>query len=88
MRINYNGWSNRDTWLTNLNIMNTSEIFTSVVNAFKRKCAWQEIEPENKGRRALILRFTIKQYKDLFNDKIDFEKVDYYEILEALEESN
>jgi hypothetical protein len=88
MRINYNGWSNRDTWLTNLNIMNTSEIFTSIVDAFKRKCAWQEIEPENKGRRALILRFTIKQYKDLFIDDIDFEKVDYYEILEALEESN
>ena len=29
MRINYNGWANRDTWLTNLNIMNTSEIYTS-----------------------------------------------------------
>ena len=88
MKINYNGWANRDTWLTNLNIMNTSEIFTSVVDAFKKKCAWQEIEPQNKGRRALILHFTIKQYKDLFIDNIDFEKVDYYEILEALEESN
>ena len=87
MRINYNGWANRDTWLTNLNIMNTSEIFTSVVDAFNRRCAWQEIEPENKGRRALILRFTIKDFEDLFIDDIDFEKVDYYEILEALEES-
>ena len=86
MRINYNGWSNRDTWLTNLNIMNTSEIYTSIVDAFKKKCAWQEVRPEDKGRRALILLFTIKQYKDLFIDKIDFEKVDYYEILEALEE--
>ena len=88
MRINYNGWANRDTWLTNLNIMNTSEIYTSIVDAFKKKCAWQEVRPEDKGRRALILLFTIKQYKDLFIDKIDFEKVDYYEILEALEESN
>jgi len=85
-KINYNGWANRDTWLTNLNIMNTSEIYTTVVDAFKRKCAWQEIEPENKGRRALILLFTIKQFKDLFIDDIDFDKVDYYEILEALEE--
>jgi len=85
-KINYNGWANRDTWLTNLNIMNTSEIYTAVVDAFKRKCAWQEIEPENKGRRALILLFTIKQFKDLFIDDIDFDKVDYYEILEALEE--
>ena len=88
MRINYNGWANRDTWLTNLNIMNTSEIFTSVVDAFNRRCAWQEIEPENKGSRSLILRFTIKDFEDLFIDDIDFEKVDYYEILEALEESN
>jgi len=85
-KINYNGWANRDTWLTNLNIMNTSEIYTAVVDAFKKKCAWQEIEPENKGRRALILLFTIKQFKDLFIDDIDFDKVDYYEILEALEE--
>ena len=88
MKINYNGWSNRDTWLTNLNIMNTSEIYTPILESFNRKCAWQEIKPEDKGRRALILLFTIKQHKDLFNDKIDFEKVDYYEILEALEESN
>ena len=86
MKINYNGWANRDTWLTNLNIMNTSEIYSSIVDAFKRKCAWQEIEPENKGRRALILLFTIKQFKNLFIDDIDFDKVDYYEILEALEE--
>jgi len=85
-KINYNGWANRDTWLTNLNIMNTSEIYTAVVDAFKKKCAWQEIEPQNKGRRALILLFTIKQFKDLFIDEIDFDKVDYYEILEALEE--
>jgi hypothetical protein len=88
MRINYNGWANYDTWLTNLNIMNTSEIYTSIVDAFNRKCAWQEIRPEDKGRRALILLFTIKQFKYLFIDDIDFDKVDYYEILEALEESN
>ena len=86
MKINYNGWANRDTWLTNLNIMNTSELYTPILESFNRKCAWQEIEPEDKGRRALILLFTIKQHKELFNDKIDFEKVDYYEILEALEE--
>ena len=58
-KINYNGWSNRDTWLTNLNIMNTSEIYTSILESFNRKCAWQKIEPENKGRRALVLLFTI-----------------------------
>ena len=88
MRINYNGWANRDTWLTNLNIMNTSEIYTSILESFNRKCAWQKIKPENKGRRALVLLFTIKQFKNLFIDDIDFDKVDYYEILEALEESN
>ena len=86
MRINYNGWANRDTWLTNLNIMNFSEIYSSIMDSFKRKCAWQEIKPEDKGRRALILRLTIKSYKDLFIDKINFSKVDYHEILEALEE--
>ena len=85
-KINYNGWANIDTWRCNLNIMNTSEIYTSILESFNRKCAWQEIEPENKGRRALILRLTIKSYKDLFIDKINFSKVDYYEILEALEE--
>ena len=88
MKINYNGWANRDTWLTNLNIMNTSEIYNSIVDSFNRKCAWQEIKPEDKGRRALILLFTIEQHKDLFKDEIDFDKVHYYEILEALEESN
>tara|TARA_R100000951_G_scaffold115928_1_gene125730 strand:- start:156 stop:416 length:261 start_codon:yes stop_codon:yes gene_type:complete len=86
MKINYNGWANRDTWLTNLNIMNTSELYTPILESFNRKCTWQEIEPENKERRALILLFTIKQFKNLFIDKIDFDKVDYYEILEALEE--
>ena len=64
----------------NFNIMNTSEIYTSILESFNRKCAWQKIEPENKGRRALILRLTIKSYKDLFIDKINFSKVDYYEI--------
>tara|TARA_R100001440_G_scaffold27331_1_gene44856 strand:+ start:205 stop:471 length:267 start_codon:yes stop_codon:yes gene_type:complete len=88
MKINYNGWANYDTWLTILNIMNTSEIYTPILESFNRRCAWQEIEPENKGRRALILRFTIKDFKNLFHDIIDFERVDYYEILEALEESN
>ena len=85
-KINYNGWANRDTWLTNLNIMNTSELYTPILESFNRKCTWQKIEPENKGQRALILLFTIKQFKNLFIDKIDFDKVDYYEILEALEE--
>ena len=85
-KINYNGWANRDTWLTNLNIMNTIELYTPILESFNRKCTWQKIEPENKGRRALILLFTIKQFKNLFIDKIDFDKVDYYEILEALEE--
>ena len=28
-KINYNGWANIDTWRCNLNIMNTSEIYTS-----------------------------------------------------------
>lgn len=85
-KINYNGWSNIDTWKCNLNIMNTSELYALILVSFNLKCAWQEIEPENKGRRALILRLTIKSYKNLFIDKINFSKVDYYEILEALEE--
>lgn len=85
-KINYNGWSNIDTWKCNLNIMNTSELYAPILESFNRKCAWQEIEPENKERRALILLFTIKQFKNLFIDDIDFDKVDYYEILEALEE--
>jgi len=87
-KINYNGWANIHTWRCNLNIMNTSEIYTPLLESFNRKCAWQKMEPENKGRRALILLFTIKQFKNLFIDDIDFDKVDYYEILEALEESN
>ena len=85
MKINYNGWANYDTWLTYLNIMNFSEIYSSIIDSFTRKCAWQEIKPEDKGRRALILLFTIKQHKDLFVDIINFDRVDYYEILEALE---
>jgi hypothetical protein len=36
-KINYNGWANRDTWLTNLNIMNTSEIYTAVLDVIQKK---------------------------------------------------
>ena len=85
-KINYKGRANQDTYFCELNLMNTSEIYFKVLNKFKNVCTWKKLTPEDKGYKAFILRCIIKDLKELFVDTINFDKVDYYEILESIEE--
>lgn len=85
-KINYKGRANQDTYFCEVNLMNTSEIYFKVLNKFKSVCTWKKLSPEDKGYKAFILRCIIKDLKELFVDTINFDKVDYYEILESIEE--
>ena len=85
-KINYKGRANQDTYFCELNLMNTSEVYFKVLNKFKNVCTWKKLTPEDKEHKVFILRCIIKDLKELFVDTINFDKVDYYEILESIEE--
>ena len=85
-KINYKGRANQDTYFCELNLMNTSEIYFKVLNKFKSVCTWKKLTPADKEHKVFILRCIIKDLKELFVDTINFDKVDYYEILESIEE--
>ena len=85
-KINYKGRANQDTYYCELNLMNTSEVYFKVLNKFKSVCTWKKLSPADKEYKVFILRCIIKDLKELFVDTINFDKVDYYEILESIEE--
>ena len=74
--IKYNGWTNRDTWLTTLWLNNDERNYRMIKEHFNLLV----------GAGRIMLQSTFESGIWNFGDKINFSKVNYSEVLEVIKE--